>query len=203
MKILDMNLCRWKNYIIFLCKHTLIPLVRVQGYAGVWTSNTLPLPFIPLTQKHRGVPLPLSCLIHTPWYQHPHLSSLQAPCHSSHTFHHYHHSGLSAGGICSHSLLMMMPHITCLDASQTKQIQPCAHAFSYAKEPLHHPYPPIHSLCPHTVACHNLISIATDVEEPCRVVTQHPNCHSHIQPIHHDYHLIFYSTSDYTPCHWW
>jgi len=58
-----MNLCRWKNHTIFLCKHTPIPLVRVQGYAGVWTSNTLPLPFIPLTQKHRGIPLPLSCLI--------------------------------------------------------------------------------------------------------------------------------------------
>ena len=57
-----MNLCRWKNHTIFLCKHAPIPLVRVQGYAGVWTSNTLPLPFIPLTQKHRGIPLPLSCL---------------------------------------------------------------------------------------------------------------------------------------------
>ena len=57
------------------------------------------------------------------------------------------------------------------------------------KGPLHPPCPPIHSLCSHT--CCNLISIAADVEEPCRVVIQHPNCCSHIQPIQHNY----------MPCH--
>jgi hypothetical protein len=53
MKILNTNLGSWKNQTIFLCKHTPIPLVRVQGYARVWTSKPLPLPLIPL---------PLSCL---------------------------------------------------------------------------------------------------------------------------------------------
>src|SRR6202789_4079048 len=62
MKILDLNLCTWKNYMIFLCKHTPIPLDKGMVIARVWTSKPLTLTPHTLFRISKGLPLPLSCL---------------------------------------------------------------------------------------------------------------------------------------------